>query len=143
VLVAGGRTFEARNEKECRPDPTAHAEVLAIRAAAGALGRWRVGGTLYVTKEPCAMCAGAMAAARIERVVFGCADPKGGAAGSVIDVLASSALNHRVSVTSGVLEAEAAAQLRDYFRAKRFAPAKVRAPNETVSEDGSQLGTIR
>ncbi len=119
VLIAGGRTFEARNEKESRPDPTAHAEVLAIRAAAHALGAWRLGGTLYVTKEPCVMCAGAIAAARIERLVFGCADPKGGAAGSVIDALASAAVNHRVTVLAGVLERETAQQLRDYFRAKR------------------------
>jgi tRNA(adenine34) deaminase len=119
VLIVGKRAFEARNEKERRPDPTAHAEVLAIRAAAGALGVWRVGGTLYVTKEPCPMCAGAIAAARIERLVFGCADPKGGAAGSVIDVLDSAAVNHRVSVTRGVLEAETSRQLHDYFQAKR------------------------
>jgi tRNA(adenine34) deaminase len=119
VLVVGSRKFETANEKERRPDPTAHAELLAIRAAAHALGAWRIGGTLYVTKEPCAMCAGAIAAARIERLVYGCADPKGGAAGSVIDVLASKALNHRVSVTKGVLEAETAQQLRHYFRAKR------------------------
>jgi tRNA(adenine34) deaminase len=136
VLVAGGRVFEACNEKERRPDPTAHAEVLAIRAAAHELGRWRVGGTLYVTKEPCAMCAGAIAAARIERLVFGCADPKGGAAGSVIDVLASSVLNHRVSITSGVLEAEAAAQLREYFHAKRFAPPRKHGPNGMAGEEG-------
>ena len=81
VLVCGERVFEARNEKERRPDPTAHAEMLAIRAAAEALGRWRIGGTLYVTKEPCPMCAGAIVASRIERLVFGCRDPKGGAAG--------------------------------------------------------------
>lgn len=119
ILVVGALAFEAANEKERRPDPTAHAEVLAIRAAARALGAWRIGGTLYVTKEPCAMCAGAIAAARIERLVFGCWDPKGGAAGSVIDVLASAALNHRVAVTAGVLEGETARQLRAYFRAKR------------------------
>jgi tRNA(adenine34) deaminase len=119
VLVVGERSFEGRNEKEQRPDPTAHAEVIAVREAARILGTWRIGGTLYVTKEPCAMCAGAIAAARIERLVFGCADPKGGAVGSVIDVLASGAINHRVSVTAGVLETETAQQLRDYFRAKR------------------------
>jgi tRNA(adenine34) deaminase len=120
VLVVGPHSFEAHNEKEARPDPTAHAEILVIRAAALALGAWRVGGTLYVTKEPCAMCAGAIAAARVERLVFGCADPKGGAAGSVIDVFASAAVNHRVEVTSGILETETAQQLRDYFRAKRM-----------------------
>jgi len=122
VLVAGGREFEAHNEKEVRPDPTAHAEILAIRSAAETLGVWRLSGaTLYVTKEPCAMCAGAMVAARIERVVFGCSDPKGGAAGSVIDVFASEAVNHRVAVTSGVLEAETAEQLRLFFASRRAA----------------------
>ena len=130
VLFAGERTFEAQNEKERRPDPTAHAEVLAIRAAAEALGVWRLSGaTLFVTKEPCAMCAGAIVAARIERVVFGCRDPKGGAAGSVIDVFASEAVNHRVTVTAGVLESETAGQLRSFFARKRGAtPAGDQGP---------------
>ena len=130
LLFAGERTFEAQNEKERRPDPTAHAEVLAIRAAAEALGVWRLSGaTLYVTKEPCAMCAGAIVAARIERVVFGCRDPKGGAAGSVIDVFASEAVNHRVTVTAGVLESETAEQLRSFFARKRgAAPAANQGP---------------
>ena len=120
VLVVGERTFFARNEKERRPDPTAHAEVLAIRAACATLGTWRLtNATLYVTKEPCVMCAGAIVAARIGRVAFGCRDPKGGAAGSVIDVFASDASNHRVAVTAGVLEAETAAQLRAFFAKKR------------------------
>jgi len=119
VLVTGDLVIETQNEKERRPDPTAHAEMLAIRAAAHALGAWRIGGTLYVTKEPCAMCAGAMAAARIERLVYGCADPKGGAAGSVLDVIGSAAVNHRVSVTAGVLGDETAQQLQEYFRRKR------------------------
>ncbi len=120
VLACGDRTFEGRNEKERRPDPTAHAEMLAIRRAAEALGVWRLPeATLYVTKEPCAMCAGAMVAARVERLVFGCRDPKGGAAGSVIDVLGSAAVNHRVAVEGGVLEDETAAQLRAFFAARR------------------------
>ena len=120
VLVCGERVFEARNEKEKRPDPTAHAEMLAIRAAAEALGVWRLpNATLYVTKEPCAMCAGAIVAARIERLVFGCRDPKGGAAGSVIDVFASEAVNHRVAVESGVLGSETAEQLRAFFSRRR------------------------
>lgn len=121
VLVVGDRVFEARNEKERRPDPTAHAEMLVIRAAAAALGRWRIGGSLYVTKEPCPMCAGALAAARIERLVYGCRDPKGGAAGSVIDILRSAAVNHRVDVIDGVLAEETAAQLREFFATKRRA----------------------
>ncbi|MBD5654637.1 MAG: nucleoside deaminase, partial [Candidatus Eremiobacteraeota bacterium] len=120
ILTVSGRTFFARNEKERRPDPTAHAEILAIRSAAATLGTWRLtDGVLYVTKEPCAMCAGAIVAARLGRVVFGCRDPKGGAAGSVIDVFASSAVNHRVAVTAGILEAETAAQLRAFFAARR------------------------
>jgi tRNA(adenine34) deaminase len=119
VLVVDGRAFEARNEKELRSDPTAHAELLAIRAAAEALGRWRIGGSLYVTKEPCPMCAGAIAAARIERLVYGCRDPKGGAAGSVIDILGSAAVNHRVEVIDGVLAEETGAQLRAFFANKR------------------------
>lgn len=122
VLVCDGLTVEAKNEKEARPDPTAHAELLAIREAAGRLGVWRLpGATLYVTKEPCVMCAGAIVAARIERLVFAARDPKGGAAGSVIDVFASQAVNHKVEVTAGILEEEAAAQLRAFF-AKRRSP---------------------
>ena len=84
VLVVGDVVVEAQNEKERRSDPSAHAEILALREAGERLRSWRTGGTLYVTKEPCAMCAGAMVAARLERLVYGCADPKGGAAGSVI-----------------------------------------------------------
>jgi tRNA(adenine34) deaminase len=120
ILAIENHRFEAFNEKERRPDPTAHAEILSIRAASEALGVWRLSGaTLYVTKEPCAMCAGAMVAARLERVVFGCRDPKGGAAGSVIDVFASEAVNHRVAVTAGVLESETSSQLRDFFARRR------------------------
>ncbi len=124
VLVCGERTFETQNEKERRPDPTAHAEVLAIRAAAAALGVWRLPqATLYVSTEPCAMCAGAIVAARVERLVFGARDPKGGAAGSVIDVFASQAVNHRVDVVAGVLEREAGEQLRAFFASRRGAKA--------------------
>ncbi len=111
--------FDGWNEKEARPDPTAHAEMIAIAAAARQLARWRIGGTLYVTKEPCAMCAGAIAAARIERVVFGCYDPKGGAAGSVVNIFGSPVVNHRVAVTGGVLVDETAEQLRAFFAAQR------------------------
>ncbi len=119
LLHVDGSTFEAWNEKEARPDPTAHAEMIALAQAARSLGRWRIGGTLYVTKEPCAMCAGAIAAARIGRLVFGCSDPKGGAAGSVVDLFASPVVNHRVDVTRGVLAEETAAQLRAFFAARR------------------------
>jgi len=120
VLVTPSHTFYARNEKERRPDPTAHAEILVLRSAAATLGTWRLSGaTLYVTKEPCVMCAGAIVAARITRLVFGARDPKGGAAGSVVDIFASAAINHRVAVEAGLLEAEAAAQLRSFFAGRR------------------------
>jgi tRNA(adenine34) deaminase len=120
VLCIDVRTFDARNEKERRPDPTAHAEILAIRSAAATLGVWRLpAATLYVTKEPCAMCAGAIVAARVGRLVYGCSDPKAGAAGSVIDVFASAAVNFRVDVTAGVLGEETAAQLRAFFAERR------------------------
>ncbi|HEV7787143.1 MAG TPA: tRNA adenosine(34) deaminase TadA [Thermoanaerobaculia bacterium] len=110
----------AGNERELRRDPTAHAEILAIRAAAEVLGGWRLPGTtLYVTLEPCAMCAGAIVLARIPVVVFGTADPKAGAAGSVLDVLAEPALNHRPELLGGVREQECAGLLRDFFAARR------------------------
>jgi tRNA(adenine34) deaminase len=110
----------AGNERELRKDPTAHAEVLAIRAAAEQLGGWRLPGTtLFVTLEPCAMCAGAIVLARIPTVVFGTADPKAGAAGSILDVLTEPALNHRPRVIRGVREEECAAILRDFFATRR------------------------
>jgi tRNA(adenine34) deaminase len=109
-----------RNERERRADPTAHAEILALRAAAATLGSWRVlDSTLYVTLEPCAMCAGAIVLARVPRVVYACADPKAGAAGSVLDVLSQPQLNHRPEVVGGVLGDEAAELLRAFFRARR------------------------
>lgn len=120
VLVCGDLVCEAKNEKEFRPDATAHAEMLVLQEAASRLGAWRLSdATLYVTKEPCVMCAGAIVAARVKRVVFGCHDPKGGAAGSVYNLLQSDVLNHRVEVTSGVLEEDAATQLQRFFKAKR------------------------
>jgi tRNA(adenine34) deaminase len=123
VVVAdgGGEVLGAgHNERELRGDPTAHAEVLALRAAAAALGSWRVlEATLVVTLEPCAMCAGAIVLARVPRVVFGCPDPKAGAAGSVLDVLAEERLNHRPEVLAGVRAEECAALLREFFAARR------------------------
>ena len=121
VVVRAGEVVGAgRNERELLQDPTAHAEVLALRAAAAAGGSWRVlDATLYVTLEPCAMCAGAIVLARVPRVVFGTTDPKAGAAGSVLDVLAEPRLNHRPVVTGGVLAADCAALLRDFFAARR------------------------
>jgi tRNA(adenine34) deaminase len=120
VARDGEALASAGNERELRRDPTAHAEILAIRAAAEALGGWRLSeATLFVTLEPCAMCAGAIVLARIPEVVYGAADPKAGAAGSVLDVLADPALNHRPRVTAGLLEDECAALLREFFSARR------------------------
>ncbi len=121
VVHDDGRVLgRGRNERELREDPTAHAEVLALREAAAALGTWRVlDSTLYVTLEPCTMCAGAIVLSRIPRVVYATADPKAGAAGSVLDVLADARLNHRPEVVSGVLADEAADLLRSFFRARR------------------------
>ncbi len=120
VLVCGDLILDAKNEKESRPDATAHAEMLVLQHAAKTLQAWRLAdATVYVTKEPCVMCAGAMVAARIKRLVYGCPDPKGGAAGSVIDVVRHPVLNHRIDVTAGVLEAETAAQLQSFFRKRR------------------------
>jgi tRNA(adenine34) deaminase len=110
----------ARNERELRGDPTAHAEILALREASRRLGGWRLLDTvLYVTLEPCAMCAGAIVLARVPRVVYAAPDPKAGAAGSVIDVLAEPRLNHRPDVAGGLLDAEAAALLRQFFGSRR------------------------
>jgi tRNA(adenine34) deaminase len=114
VLVSG------RNERELRQDPTAHAEVLVLREAAGKLGSWRVlESVLYVTLEPCAMCAGAIVLARVPRVVFGAWDPKAGAAGSVLDVLAQPQLNHRPEVAGGLLAAECGGLLTSFFAGRR------------------------
>jgi tRNA(adenine34) deaminase len=121
ALLRGGEVLATvGNERELRKDPTAHAEMLAIRAAAAALGGWRLAGTtLYVTLEPCAMCAGAIVLARIPTVVYAAPDPKAGAAGSVLDVLAEPALNHRPEVIAGVRADESAALLREFFAARR------------------------
>jgi len=110
----------AGNERELRRDPTAHAETLALRAAAEAIGSWRLDGcAMYVTLEPCAMCSGALVLARIARLVFGAVDPKAGFAGSVGDLVRDPRLNHSVEVESGVLELEAGALLREFFRDRR------------------------
>jgi tRNA(adenine34) deaminase len=121
VLVREGEVAGVgHNERELRQDPSAHAEMLAIREAARALGRWRLlDCVLYVTLEPCAMCAGAIVLARVPRVIFGASDPKAGAAGSVLDVLAEPRLNHRPEVSSGLLGAESAALLQGFFGSRR------------------------
>jgi tRNA(adenine34) deaminase len=121
VLARDGTLLAAgHNEREATDDPTAHAEVLAIRRAAALIGDWRLSGcTLVVTLEPCTMCAGAIVLSRIPRVVYATTDPKAGAAGSVLDVLADRRLNHRPEVVAGVLADEAAELLRSFFRARR------------------------
>jgi tRNA(adenine34) deaminase len=121
VVVHGGELLAAaHNERELRQDPTAHAEVLALREAARAIGSWRVlDAVVYVTLEPCAMCAGAIVLARAQRVVFGASDPKAGACGSVLDVLSEPALNHRPQVAGGLLAEDCGALLRAFFAARR------------------------
>ena len=120
VTHEGEVVAAAPNERELRGDPTAHAEVLALREASNALGGWRLSDTVaYVTLEPCAMCAGAIVLARVPRVIYGAPDPKAGAAGSVLDVLADPRLNHRPEVAGGLLAGEAAALLREFFASRR------------------------
>jgi tRNA(adenine34) deaminase len=117
---AGTVIARGRNRREIDRDPTAHAEMVAIRQAAAALGNWRLTGlTLVVTLEPCTMCAGAVTVARLARVVYGAEDPKGGAVGSLWDVLRDTRLNHRPEVIGGVLAGECGDLLRDFFAARR------------------------
>lgn len=120
VVAGGGVVGEGWNRPIAAHDPTAHAEIQALRAAAAALGNYRIdGATLYVTLEPCAMCVGAMFHARVARVVFGAADPKTGACGSVVNLFADARLNHHAQVEGGVLAQECGALLREFFAAKR------------------------
>ncbi|MFW6162877.1 MAG: tRNA adenosine(34) deaminase TadA [Planctomycetota bacterium] len=125
VAVFEGRVVgRAHNQRELLRDPTAHAEMLALTQAAAALGRWRLTGvTLFVTLEPCAMCAGAMVLARIDRLVYGAVDPKSGAAESLYRLLDDERLNHRVAATSGVLADECGAVLSAFFRERRSRPS--------------------
>jgi tRNA(adenine34) deaminase len=121
VVVRDGEVIgSGHNEREVRDDPTAHAEMIALREASRRLGSWRVlDSVMYVTLEPCAMCAGAIVLARIPRVVFGTSDPKAGAAGSVLNVLEEPRLNHRPQVQSGLLDQECAELLRSFFAPRR------------------------
>src|SRR6266513_3284333 len=121
VIVRGGKIIaRAYNQVELLKDATAHAEMLALTQAEAAVGDWRlIDCDLYVTKEPCAMCAGALVHTRVRRVIFGCADPSAGAAGSVINLLQMPTLNHRCDIAAGVLENECAAILKDFFRERR------------------------
>jgi tRNA(adenine34) deaminase len=124
VVVVGDRILgRGRNRRELDRDPTAHAEIVALRTAAQALGQWRVEGTLVVTQEPCPMCAGALVNARVVRLVYGCTNPKAGAVATMFQLVSDARLNHRVEVTGGVRAAECAALLQAFFAALRLGPS--------------------
>jgi tRNA(adenine34) deaminase len=124
VIVRDGRVLaSARNEREALHDPTAHAELIAITQAAAALGQWRLDGcTLYVTLEPCPMCAGAIVQARIPRLVYGAADPKAGAVRSLFRIVDDARLNHRAEIVAGVLAEPCSRILTEFFQRKRRSP---------------------
>ena len=136
VVCDGAVVARAHNRRETDLDPSAHAEFSAMVAASRALGRWRLSGcTVYVTLEPCLMCAGLMVNARIDRCVYGAADPKGGALGTLYDVSHDERLNHEFEVTPGILGEEAAAQLCEFFRARRRAAKEAkRAAAQELTE---------
>jgi tRNA(adenine34) deaminase len=116
----GAVIARVHNQRETWQDPTAHAEIIALRESSGKLGRWRLTGvTFYVTLEPCAMCAGALVLARIDRLVYGSLDPKAGACGSVMDIVRDPRLNHRIDMRSGVLEEECQMLLKAFFAQRR------------------------
>jgi len=121
VIVHQSRIIaRAYNQREQLKDPTAHAEIIALTQAAAFLESWRLGGcTIYVTLEPCAMCAGALVLGRLDRLVFGCDDPKAGACGSLYDIVRDSRLNHRLEVTGGILAEQCSAILQHFFRGRR------------------------
>jgi tRNA(adenine34) deaminase len=123
VIMLDDRVIgRGRNRREVDGDPTAHAEIVALREAARTLGRWRVDATLFVTQEPCPMCAGAIVNARVRRLVFGCPNPKAGAIVSVFQLATDPRLNHRVSVVGGIRSAECAALLQEFFAELRRGP---------------------
>jgi tRNA(adenine34) deaminase len=124
VIVSADGTLlgRGRNRRELDKDPTAHAEIVALREAAAALEMWRVEATLFVTQEPCPMCAGALVNARVTRLVYGCPNPKAGAVASLYSIVSDARLNHRMDVTSGVLATECAAVLSQFFAELRRGP---------------------
>jgi tRNA(adenine34) deaminase len=123
IVVADGHILgRGRNRRELDHDPTAHAEIMALREAAKALRMWRVEGTLYVTQEPCPMCAGAIVNARVTRLVYGCTNPKAGAVDTLFSIVTDPRLNHRVEVRGGVLATQCAAELSQFFAALRRGP---------------------
>jgi tRNA(adenine34) deaminase len=123
VVDATGEIARGRNRREVDRDPTAHAEVVALRAAAQAIGHWRVEATLYVTQEPCPMCAGALVNARVARLVYGCANPKAGAVTTLYQLATDARLNHRIEVTAGVRADECSKVLQEFFAALRRGPS--------------------
>jgi len=135
VVVHEGRIIgRGHNLRETLNDPTAHAEVIALTAAAASLESWRLDEcTLYVTLEPCPMCAGALVNGRVARLVYGAADPKAGACGTLYNIVQDPRLNHRMTVTAGVLESDCADLLREFFRQRRKSPLKV-SKNESGEE---------
>jgi tRNA(adenine34) deaminase len=119
IVIEGEVVACGYNRRQASADPTAHAEIEALRAASARVGNWRIQGTLYVTQEPCPMCAGALVNARVERLVYGCANPKAGAVHTLYQIVTDTRLNHRMEVTSGVREEECAELLRAFFAALR------------------------
>ena len=123
IVVADGQLLgRGRNRRELDHDPTAHAEIMALRDAAHTLGMWRVEATLFVTQEPCPMCAGAIVNARVQRLVYGCTNPKAGAVETLYTIVTDRRLNHRVEVRGGVLASECASELQQFFAALRRGP---------------------
>jgi len=122
IIVRDGEVIGAgHNQRQSSSDPTAHAEILALRTASNTVGNWRIEGTIYVTQEPCPMCAGALVNARIDRLVYGCANPKAGAVHSLFELVTDPRLNHRMDVTSGVLSRQCGQLLTSFFEALRKA----------------------
>jgi tRNA(adenine34) deaminase len=119
IVIDGAVIGRGHNRRQATSDPTAHAEIEALRQASRAVGNWRVEGTLYVTQEPCPMCAGALVNARVARLVYGCDNPKAGAVATLYSIVSDPRLNHRMAVTGGVLGDESAALLRGFFAALR------------------------
>jgi tRNA(adenine34) deaminase len=142
VVLGDGELARAHNAPIALADPTAHAEVLALRAAGRRAGAYRLpGATLYATVEPCAMCLGAALHARVARIVFGAADPKAGAAGSVVDLSAVAGFNHRIAITGGV-EADASARLlRDFFAERRPRARRIRTAGDPHDDDPPAVAT--
>ncbi len=126
VIICQDRIIgKAYNQREQLNDPTAHAEIIALTQAAEAVGNWRLNGcVIYVTLEPCPMCAGALVLARLDRLIYGCDDPKAGAAGSLYNIVADERLNHRLEVTAGVLAEECSSQLQRFFQNRRTENSK-------------------